>query len=165
MYLATAPIAVSGIVFATGVLVVYVSTPVYATIWIIAIGLGAHYLAHAVRIAGNGLGQLDPSLEEAAQINGASPMRAVGSIVMPLLRPSLFAAFVLIFVFSVREVNTAILLYSPSSLLLSVLAWNYIADGTVAQAAVVGMLQTIMMVAGIVLARVLLGVQTHRSAM
>jgi iron(III) transport system permease protein len=165
MYLATAPIAVSGIVFATGVLVVYVSTPVYATIWIIAIGLGAHYLAHAVRIAGNGLGQLDPSLEEAAQINGASRTRAVVSIVMPLLRPSLFAAFVLIFVFSVREVNTAILLYSPSSLLLSVLAWNYIADGTVAQAAVVGMLQTIMMVAGIVLARVLLGVRTTRNAM
>jgi iron(III) transport system permease protein len=49
--------------------------------------------------------------------------------------------------------------------LLSVLAWNYIADGTVAQAAVVGMLQTIMMVAGIVLARVLLGVRTTRNAM
>ena len=165
MYLATAPIAVSGIVFATGVLVVYVSTPVYATIWIIAIGLGAHYLAHAVRIAGNGLGQLDPSLEEAAQLNGASRLRVVSSIVAPLLRPSLFAAFVLIFVFSVREVNTAILLYSPSSQLLSVLAWNYIADGTVAQAAVVGMLQTIMMIAGIVFARLVLGVQTTRNAM
>jgi acid phosphatase len=38
-------------------------------------------------------------------------------------------------------------------------------DGTVAQAAVVGMLQTIMMIAGIVLARLFLGVQTTRNAM
>jgi hypothetical protein len=35
----------------------------------------------------------------------------------------------------------------------------------VAQAAVVGMVQTVMMIAGIVLARVFLGVKTTRNAM
>ncbi len=164
-YVATAPVAVSGIVFATGVLVIYIWTPLYATIWLIALALVAHYLAHAIRIAGNGLAQLDVSLEEVAQINGATRMHIVASIVVPLIRPSLFSAFVLIFVFTVREVNTSILLYSPSSLLLSVLSWNYLADGTLNQAAVVGMIQTLIMIAGIVFARLFLGVSSARSAM
>ncbi len=164
-YIATAPIAVSGIVFATGVFVIYIYTPLYATIWLIAVALVAHYIAHTVRIAGNGLTQIDISLEEAAQINGASRPRVLWSIVAPLLRPSIFSAFVLIYVFTVREVNTSILLYSPSSLLLSVLSWNYMADGSLAEAAVVGMIQTVLMVAGIVIARMFLGVSTTKSAM
>jgi len=164
-YIATAPIAVSGIVFATGVFVIYIYTPLYATIWLIAIALVAHYIAHTVRIAGNGLTQIDVSLEEAAQINGASRPRVLWSVVAPLLRPSIFSAFILIYVFTVREVNTSILLYSPSSLLLSVLSWNYMADGSLAEAAVVGMIQTVLMVAGIVLARLFLGVSTTRNAM
>jgi iron(III) transport system permease protein len=162
-YIATAPIAVSGIVFATGVFVIYIYTPLYATIWLIAIALIAHYLAHSVRIASNGLSQIDVSLEEAAQLNGATRARVLRTIVAPLMRPSIFSAFILIYVFTVREVNTSILLYSPSSLPLSVLSWNYLADGSLAQAAVVGVVQTVLMVAGIVAARFLLGVSTMRS--
>jgi iron(III) transport system permease protein len=164
-YIATAPIAVSGIVFATGVFVIYIYTPLYATIWLIALALIAHYIAHTVRIAGNGLTQIDVSLEEAAQINGASRPRVLWSVVAPLLRPSIFSGFILIYVFTVREVNTAILLYSPSSLLLSVLSWSYMADGSLSEAAVVGMIQTVLMVVGIVLARAFLGVRTIKSAM
>src|SRR6185437_11002512 len=47
-YLATAPIAISGIVFGTGVFVVFLRTPVYGTIWVIVFALFAHYLAHAL---------------------------------------------------------------------------------------------------------------------
>jgi iron(III) transport system permease protein len=163
LYIATSPIAVSHIVFATGFLVIYIHTPLYGTLWVIALALIAAYLAHAVRIAGNGLSQLDPSLEEAAQINGASRGKVLMSIVVPLLRPSIFSAIVLIYVFAVREVNTAILLYSPSSLLLSVLSWNYMADGSLAPAAIIGMIQTVMMVGGIVLARLFLGTRSTHS--
>jgi iron(III) transport system permease protein len=83
----------------------------------------------------------------------------------PLLRPSLVSAFLLIYVFTIREVNTAIMLYSPTSQVLSVLAWNYLSDGSLAQAAVVGLIQTLLMVIGLFIARFALGVSTSRSAL
>jgi iron(III) transport system permease protein len=163
--IATAPLAISGIVFGAGVLVAYIRTPLYATIWLIAIALIAHYVSHSVRIVGNGFSQLDPSLEEAARLNGASPPRVLRTIGAPMLRPSLVSAFLLIYVFTVREVNTTVMLYSPTSLVLSVLAWNYLADGTLAQAAVVGVIQTLLMIVGVVIARFVFGIRTTRSAL
>jgi iron(III) transport system permease protein len=163
-YIATAPLAISGIVFGTGVLIAYIRTTLYATIGIIALALIAHYVSHAVRIVGNGFGQLDASLEEAARMSGATRPRVLRTIAAPLLRPSLISAFLLIYVFTVREVNTTIILYSPTSLVLSVLAWNYLADGTFAQAAVVGVIQTMLMVAGIIIARFIFGIRAGRSA-
>ncbi|HEY1486544.1 MAG TPA: hypothetical protein VGF84_10595, partial [Micromonosporaceae bacterium] len=163
--IATAPLAISGIVFGTGVLIAYIRTPLYATIWILALAFIAHYVSHAVRIIGNGFAQLDGSLEEAARMNGASRARVLRTVGAPLLRPSIVSAFLLIYVFTVREVNTAIILYSPTSLVLSVLAWNYLADGSLAQAAVVGVIQTLLMIIGIVIARFVFGIRTTRSAL
>jgi iron(III) transport system permease protein len=97
-------------------------------------------------------------------MSGAARPRVLRTIAAPLLRPSLISAFLLIYVFAVREVNTTIILYSPTSLVLSVLAWNYLADGTFAQAAVVGVIQTLLMVAGIVIARFVFGIRAGRSA-
>jgi iron(III) transport system permease protein len=163
--IATAPLAISGIVFGTGVLIAYIRTPLYATIWLIAVALVAHYVAHAVRIVGNGFTQIDASLEEAARMSGASRARVLFTIGAPLLRPSLASAFLLIYVFTIREVNTSIMLYSPTSQVLAVLAWNYLSDGSLAQAAVVGVIQTLLMVIGLVIARFVLGVSTSRSAL
>jgi iron(III) transport system permease protein len=162
VYLASIPIAVSGIVFASGVLVAYITTPLYGTIWLIGLGLVAHYLTHAIRIIGNGLGQIDPALEEAAHVNGSGLTTTIRTIVAPLIAPSLWSAILLIFIFCTREVNTAIMLYSPGSQLLSVLSWNYAADGELAAAAVVGLIQTAIMVVVIILARLLLGVSAAK---
>jgi iron(III) transport system permease protein len=162
VYLASIPIAVSGIVFASGVLVAYITTPLYGTLWLIGLGLIAHYLTHAIRITGNGLGQIDPALEEAARVNGAGLLSTIRTIVAPLIAPSLWSAMLLIFIFCTREVNTAIMLYSPGTQLLSVLSWNYAADGELAPAAVVGLIQTGMMIGMIVLARIFLGVSAAK---
>lgn len=162
VYVASIPIAVSGVVFASGVLVAYITTPLYGTIWLIALGLVAHYLTHAIRISGNGLGQIDVALEEAARVNGAGMLGTMRTIVAPLIAPSLWSAMLLIFIFCTREVNTAIMLYSPGSQLLSVLSWNYAADGELAAAAVVGLIQTLIMVGVIALARVFLGVNAAK---
>jgi len=37
-------------------------------------------------------------------------------------------------------------------------AWNYLADGSLAQAAVVGLMQTLLMLAGMLIALVVLGI-------
>lgn len=152
-YLATIPLAIPGMVLATGMIWLYIRTPVYGTLWILLIAHVAAYITHASRLAANGLIQIDKSLEEASIVNGASVGRTLWKITTPLVRPSLLSAWILIFIFSVREINEAIMLYSARSNVLSVVTWDYMQNGQIRQAAVVGILQTLGLIAGVVVAR------------
>jgi iron(III) transport system permease protein len=152
-YLATIPLAIPGLVLATGMIWLYIRTPIYGTLWILLIAHVAAYLTHASRLASNGLIQIDKSLEEASTVNGASLPRTLWRITTPLIRPSLLSAWILIFIFSVREINEAIMLYSARSNVLSVVTWDYMQNGQIRQAAVVGILQTIGLILGVLVAR------------
>lgn len=155
-YLGTLPIAVPGIVFATGIVWMYVRSPIYATVLLIMIALIGAYIPQGARFASAGLIQIDKSLEEAARMNGAGKLRTIGTVTFPLLRPSLLSAWTLLFVFATREVNEAVILAGPKSRPLSVLAWNYVEQGSIRNAAVVGLILTIVMVIGILFARFVL---------
>ncbi len=52
------------------------------------------------------LANLDPALDEAAENLGASGWRRLRSIVMPLIRPGLFAGGAIVFVWSLTELGT-----------------------------------------------------------
>lgn len=163
-YVATLPIAIPGIVFATGMVWAYILTPVYATLWILLIAYVASYIPHAARLTANGLMQIDKSLEEASTINGARLGRTLRRVTFPLTKPALLSAWVLIFIFTVREINAAIILYSPRSNVLSVLTWDYIESGVVRNAAVVGILQTLLLLTGVFLARFVFRVKLTSTA-
>jgi len=64
----------------------------------------------AVWILSNFLGQIPPSIEEAALVDGASPATILFRIVIPMLLPSLTATFLLCFVFSWNEFLFALIL-------------------------------------------------------
>lgn len=155
-YLGTFPIAVPGIVFATGILWMYVRSPIYATVLLVMIALIGAYIPQAARFASAGLIQVDRSLEEAARMNGAGKLRTIFTITLPLLRPALLSAWSLLFVFATREVNEAVILSGPKSRPLAVLAWNYVEQGSIRNAAVVGLFLTIVMAVGILFARFVL---------
>lgn len=156
-YVATFPIAIPGIVFAAGMLWLYVRSPIYGTIFVLIIALVAVYLPHANRFITSGLTQIDPSLEEAAIINGASKLRMFRTIVLPLIKPSALSVWVLLLVFSVRDVNEAVILSGPNSRPLSVLAFGYMGQGYINAVAVVGFMLTLVIILGIVLSRYILG--------
>ncbi|MEU4658787.1 iron ABC transporter permease [Streptomyces sp. NPDC023723] len=153
-YVATAPMAVPGLVMGTGLLLLLIRTPLYASLPLIGIGMVSVCLTHAVRLVSNGVHQLDQSLEEASQVSGASRLRTVWSVLLPLIRPSLYSAFVLIFVLAIRELNVAVALYSPHTQVLSVVAWNY-SSSALTKAAAVGLLQLVLMFAGMGVLRAL----------
>ncbi|MFT4085467.1 MAG: iron ABC transporter permease [Nocardioides sp.] len=146
-YVATAPMALPGLVMGMGVLLLFIRTPLYLTLPLIGIGLVSISLTHAVRLISNGLHQIDPTLEEASLVTGASRMRTVWSVLLPLIRPSIFSTFILIFVLALRELNVAVVLYSPDSTVLSVVAWNY-SQSALTKAAAVGIVQVVVMFVG-----------------
>lgn len=63
-----------------------------------------------IRIVGNALSRLDPKLEQSARSLGADTLRVWRHITLPLLRPSLFAAALLVFMFDFTSFGVILLL-------------------------------------------------------
>ncbi len=67
-----------------------------------------------VRLVGGFWGNLNPRLVEAAQTLGASPRRAFWEITLPLLRPSLISASLLIYLFTFTSFGVILILGGPA---------------------------------------------------
>jgi iron(III) transport system permease protein len=163
-YIAMFPIAVPGIVFGTGIFWTYLMTPAYGTIWILVIAFVASYIPFAYRMVDTSIIQIDKVLEEASAVCGASHWRTASQITFKLIRPGILSAWILVFIFSVREISAAILLASPSNKVLSVMSWDYLEFGNVQNAAIIGILQTLILIAGIIVGRYVLRVRLTQAA-
>ena len=84
---------------------------------------GLCYLAlpYAVLVLYPALSRLDPELVEAARSLGASPARTFFTVVVPVLRPAIVAALVMVFVFTLGAYLLPQLLGQPQHWTLSVL--------------------------------------------
>jgi len=162
-YITMFPIAVPGIVFGTGIFWTYLMTPVYGTIWILVIAFVASYIPFAYRMIDTSIIQIDKSLEEASSVCGASHLRTAWLITFKLIRPGILSAWILVFIFSVREISAAILLASPSNKVLSVMSWDYLEFGNVQNAAIIGILQTLILVMGVVVGRYVMRVRLSQA--
>jgi len=113
-YLAILPLGLPGTVIAVGILLAFIRPPfsIYGTIWILLVAYVARFIPLATRSANATFRQIDPSLEEAARITGASWLTAIRRILLPLSRPGLFVAFLLVFIPAFGELSATILLYT-----------------------------------------------------
>ncbi len=82
--------------------------------------LGVILLAHVfynttivIRLVGNALAHSDPRMEQAARSLGAAPRRVLSRVTLPLLRPSILAATVLVFIFDFTSFGVILLLGGP----------------------------------------------------
>lgn len=125
-YVAMLPISMPGMVFAVGLLAAYIRPPIvlYGTPYIILLAYVTLFIPVGLRSANAALSQLDPALEEAAQISGAGWWRRLWGILVPLIRPSLIAGWVLIFVTLMKEFSSSVLLGSPSVPVNATVLWN-----------------------------------------
>jgi len=76
----------------------------------IAFVLGTSALPLVVLSIGAAFGRIDPSLEEAARLSGASPVRAFVSITLPLIAPAALSGAALVFVFASASFGVPFLL-------------------------------------------------------
>jgi iron(III) transport system permease protein len=116
-YIVMFPQAVPRLVFAFGMMWAWLvfPIPIYGTFWVLLIAYLTVFLPLGVRTISGVIMQLDRSLDECGQVCGASWGYRLRSITMPLLKPGLLAAWLLIFVASVRELGASILLMGPNS--------------------------------------------------
>ena len=130
-YAALVPLGLPGIVMAVALIQFWLTMPValYGTLTILLLAYIGRYIPLGVRAANTSLRQIDASLEESARVLGASWARTLREVTLPLIRPGLFAGWLLVFVPVIQELSASILLFSSSSITLAVAVYNLYETG------------------------------------
>jgi len=145
------PYAIPGTVVALGMILAWlrpipvIGLRLYDTVWIILLAYVARFLAIGVRTVLAGLAQVHGTLEEAARISGAGPIAAFLGIVVPIIRPSLAAGWVLAFIPAVAELTLSILLFSVGNETLGVAIFGLNDEGKIALTAALAFLVTMLL--------------------
>jgi iron(III) transport system permease protein len=121
------PWAIPGIVAGLGMLWAYITLPVqlYGTLLLLVIVLLTTGLPLGVRLMSGVMLQLGNELEESSRVHGASWEYTFRHIVLPLLKPALAGAFLLLFVGFSRAVSATILFAGPGTELLATSMFSY----------------------------------------
>jgi iron(III) transport system permease protein len=98
--------------------------PIYGTIWIIVIAMVSNVLPYGSRTMHGAVLQIHKELEEAALTGGVAWGRAFRYVIVPLLFPAMVSGWVFIAMAAIRYVTLPLLLYSPSSRVVSLLMWD-----------------------------------------
>lgn len=85
----------------------------YGTLWLMLLAYVVKYCSLSFKVVGDAYQQVHPSLEEAAQISGASWLYILRTIYWPILRPALVASAFLVFMPVLSELTMTILLTGP----------------------------------------------------
>ena len=106
------------------------------TLAIILVAYVAKFWALGHRQLAGSIDRLPPDQVRAARASGATALDALRSIVIPILRPSIVAGWLVVFLFALHELTMSSLLYGPGSATLAVVVLNVqqLGDPTVSAA-------------------------------
>src|SRR5499426_2294130 len=150
-YASLIPLGLPGIVMAVALIQFWLAMPLalYGTLAILLLAYTGRYVPLGVRAANASLRQIDSSLEESARILGASWGFTMREVTLPLIRPGLFAGWLLVFVPAIQELSASILLFSSSSITLAVAVYNLYETGYTEPVAALAIINVIIIAAAI----------------
>jgi iron(III) transport system permease protein len=119
-FLSVVPIGFPGIVLAMGVLITYIQTPIYATIWILMLGYITRFFPYGQRNISSIMLAISEELDQSSRMAGASWLTTLRRITIPLLKPGIFAGWILLFIIFLRELSISIILFTTGTETLSV---------------------------------------------
>jgi iron(III) transport system permease protein len=158
-FLALAPVVIPGVVLAVGLFIAYTRPPfvLYGTLWIL-------FVAYVTKEMPVGYAQADatfkgvhPELEEAGRILGAGRLRVLREITAPLARSGIIATWCFIFIGVIRELSASIILFTPSTRVMSVVIFDLKEEGQFAAIAVLGLFMLVITFATVLLMQTILG--------
>ncbi len=119
-FLSVVPIGFPGIVLAMGVLITYIQTPIYATLWILMLGYITRFFPYGQRNISSIMLAISEELDQSSRMAGASWLTTLRRITIPLLKPGIFAGWILLFIIFLRELSISIILFTTGTETLSV---------------------------------------------
>lgn len=126
-------IALPGTVIGLGYVLTYNKKPLVltGTAILLVIAFIIRSMPVGIRAGIASLQQIDPSIEEAANVLGASSKKVFTSVTLPMIKPAFFSGLVYGFIRSMTLVSTVIFLVSANYNLLTVSIMNQIDQGMI----------------------------------
>ena len=158
-FLALAPIVIPGVVLAVALFIAYTRPPLvlYGTLWIL-------FIAYVTKEMPVGFAQSDATfrtipaeLEEAGRNLGAGRLRVLAELTAPLARSGLIASWCFVFIGVIRELSASIILFTPSTKVMSVVIFDLKEEGQFGAIAVLGLFMLVMTFAIVILMQRVLG--------
>ena len=164
-FLATAPVAIPGIVLGVGLFLAYTRPPLvlYGTLTILLLAYLTLQLPSAYQQLRAAFHGIHPELEEASRILGATRLQALLHVTAPLLRSGLIATWCFIFIGTMRELSAAIMVVTADTKVLSTVIYDLNEGGDLGQIAVLGLTMLAITFAVVSLANRLPGFGAVRS--
>lgn len=139
------PYALPGLIFALALILVWLPSPLpgvslYGTLWLLLIAYLGRFLAFALQPIRAAWQQLDPSLEEAARVDGATLTQTFRFVLLPLVAPSVLVAVLLVFLQAFAELTLSALLAGSGTETLGWLVFGLEQGGYTNEAAALGVL-------------------------
>jgi iron(III) transport system permease protein len=129
-FVLSVPLVFPGIVLGITVLIEFLRLPmipIYGTIWILVFAFLIRFMPYGMRFCHAGILAIHRELEECARTCGASALMVLRRVVLPLALPSLVAAWLYVFLHTIRDLSIAILLAGPGRQVIAVVIldlWN-----------------------------------------
>lgn len=158
-FLATVPLAIPGIVLAVGLFAAYTHKPLilYGTLWIMFLAYLTKYLPVAYQTSNAALMSIHPELEESSRILGANRLTVFKDITVPLFKAALVASWILIFLPSLRELSSSVLLWTTDTKVITVVILHFYEEGRLEYVSVLGVLLMILTLAIVALSYRIVG--------
>ena len=152
-FIGTLPLAFPPLVLSVGLVIIFIGTPLYNSLWALGIGLFVAYFPYAFRNASGSIVNIHKELDEAAWVHGAKWRHVFFKITLPILKPSVGGALFYIFIEAIRNVDVAVLLTAPGKEYGPVTLFEYFRVGQWAEAAAGGVIYLIILIVAVSLAK------------
>jgi iron(III) transport system permease protein len=138
------PWAIPGLVLGVTLLTLMLNIPLinvlYGTLVPLVFAMIIKDMPIGVQMLRTSLHQVSPELEEAAVVAGSGFLTTFFRVTLPLMMPMLVSVFLLVFMATLRDISTIVLLASAGTRTLSLLMFEYATAGRFESAAVIGVL-------------------------
>lgn len=152
-FIGTLPLAFPPLVLSVGLLIIFIGTPLYNSLWALGIGLFVAYFPYAFRNASGSIVNIHKELDEAAWVHGARWRHVFFKITLPILKPSVGGALFYIFIEAIRNIDVAVLLTAPGKEYGPVTLFEYFRVGQWAEAAAGGVIYLIILIVAVSVAK------------
>ena len=152
-FIGTLPLAFPPLVLSVGLVIIFVGTPLYNSLWALGLGLFVAYFPYAFRNASGAIVNIHKELDEAAWVHGAKWRHVFFKVTLPILKPAVGGALFYIFIEAIRNVDVAVLLTAPGLEYGPVTLFEYFRVGQWAEAAAGGVIYLIILIVAVSVAK------------
>jgi iron(III) transport system permease protein len=128
--LAMLPISFPGVALGTGLVLAFAKEPMalYGTLWLFLVAYAIKGIPFAFMFARSALKQISEELEDSSRALGASWLRTMVQITLPLVKKGLLSVGTILFAQKFRDAQTSIMVYAGGLEVISILVLDFVEE-------------------------------------